>query len=174
MLALVMMSSLLCLSCGDPKQTSGIYPTAPRGTEPDGISFSTTSDPETNKLWGDGEDADLPALFESVCVEDQRQCGGTHIDLDGHFILVDFQRFESLTRAQEELKTQAKKAGKILRTGSIKDQTGQIVGQKLVIKSTKDSGEMGFSLLWTRGARFAQIRSESIEGIERYESDRGL
>jgi len=171
---IIIIASLFCFSCSSSKQSSGIYPTAPQGPEPDGISFSTASDQKTNRLWGEGEDADLPAIFEAVCDDDPDRCGNTHIDLDEHFISVKFERFESPASAQEKVKAEARKAGKTLRTGSIKDQTGQIVGQKVIIQAKLDGGQTAFLMLWTRGSRFAQIRSDSIEGIEKYEKDRGL
>jgi hypothetical protein len=131
-----------------------------------------------NLRWGIGDDFDLPARFESVCGEDERRCGDTHIDDFGAHTSVSFERFETAMEADAALQRERGRAGFTLRSGPIKNQLGEQVGEKwlILIDSKRTSGEAvrEYSLLWTRGTRFAQIWSESFEAIERYELNRGL
>lgn len=131
-----------------------------------------------NSRWGIGDDFDLPALFESVCVEDAKKCGDTHIHDFGAHISVSFERFETSTEADAVLQRERGRATLILRSGPIKDQQGEQVGEKYLVsidsKLTSGEAVRQYSLLWTRGTRFAQIWSESIKAIESYELDGGL
>lgn len=125
-------------------------------------------------FWGKGEDRDLPSMFESVCVPKASRCGDTHFSFEDEAIAISYIQFNSQEEAIRELSEVAENTTKVIRKGSVRNENGIVVGEKIVVLGKMKDVRDSYYLLWTRGSRFAKLYSESLVTIEKYEAARGL
>jgi len=123
-------------------------------------------------FWGAGEDSDLPAAFEAVCVDEEEPCGDTHFRANSHDYLISYRQLSSPEDADASLSvaTETMPGATVIRTGIVLAKDGSAVGSKALIRFDKDV----YGLVWTRGKRRASVMSDSLVAIEAYEADRGL
>jgi hypothetical protein len=84
---------------------------------------------------------------------------------DGSKLNVLRGRFESQRLAEEYLGKQTAKASKVIESGPETDKTGRAVGKRAQVAfSTGDSGTVA-AVLWTNGAEYREIVSDSLPGV---------
>ncbi|MBX3244051.1 MAG: hypothetical protein KF685_06300 [Acidobacteria bacterium] len=127
-----------------------------------------------DNFWGNDENNDLPAAWESVCVPDPDKCGSTHFSVNDDHYFVDFQLFDTEEEAAAAFEKERRSSSDDIRNGDIQDAAGRLVGQKTIFRRQEKQETIRYALVWTRGKRLAIVTAEKLESINAYETDRGM
>ncbi len=131
------------------------------------------------EFYGEGENSDIPRVFEAVSVDENGRDNGKGGDTHFHFldeeVSIGYQIYDSPETALKQLKMSVEKAHNIIRKGIIKNEAGEEVGQKVLLIEKSEFKENEYHrLIWTRNSRFTKLSGRSLKVIEAYEKDRKL